>query len=301
MDRIFIPKDSELSKASISGDTTRAKLILANSPDVSCLLSHQNRDGKTALHESCIHSQQECVKILLEAGSNPNALKRADWTPLMLACTRDNLHIIQLLVEAGARLDLRNKDGWNAFMIACRQGNISILEYLIGSDMSVCECVSRNGRVPLHTAAINNKSKVFGFLLTHCSVDINTQDVCGVTPLMDACRVPGTEGLELLLEAGAATDMLDKSGRTALHIAAQAGSYECISLLVKTGLCVNSKALSNGFTPLHYAMREGHEMSVSALLTLGADVGSKDSYGRTPKELSDLCNSCKPIIPLVKK
>ena len=220
----------------------------------------------------------------------------------MLACTRDCLCIIQLLVEAGARLDLKNKDGWNAFMIACRQGNIPILSYLLASDSGVCQCVSRNGRVPLHTAAINNKPKVLELLLTRCSVDINAQDVCGACPLMDASRVPSTEALDILLEAGATADLLDRTGRTALHIAAQAGSHACINTLFeRAGLSVDARALSNGFTPLHYAMREGHAMSVGTLLTLGADIDVRDSYGRTPKELSDLCNSCKPIIPFVKK
>ncbi|KAI6646908.1 Ankyrin repeat domain-containing protein 16-like [Oopsacas minuta] len=297
MNRIFIhPKDPTLSQACITGDTHLVRHILNTCFDVGNLLSQQNRDGKTALHEACIHSQLDCVRLLLEAGSDANALKRGDWTPLMLACTRDNIEIIKLLVNAGSRLDLKNKDGWNTFMIACRQGNISTLQYLFEVDNKVSDCVSNNGRTPLHTAAINNQHQVLVFLLKHCYVDINLRDVCGVTPLMDACRLHNTTGMMLLLEIGARSDILDKLGRTALHIAAEAGTNECIYLLLtKTGLCVNSKA-NNGMTPLHYAMRERHEAAVSTLLALGADIAIKDSYGRTAKILSDLCRNTKPIL-----
>ena len=296
MDRIILPKDSALTQASISGDSNIVRHLLATCVRVDILLSQQNRDGKTALHEACIHSQLECVRVLLAAGSDPNALKRADWTPLMLACTRDNLDIVKLLVEAGGHLYLKNKDGWNSFMIACRHGNVSILKYQLGIDHTVCECVSNNGRVPVHTAAINNQHDSLAFLLNNCKVDINQQDVCGVTPLMDACRLHDTTVLSLLLTAGARTDILDKLGRTVLHIAAQAGSHESIHVLSKgSDVCVNARA-SHGLTPLHYAMREGHESAVGILLTLGADDSIQDSVGRTPQQLADLCRCSKPIL-----
>ena len=298
MNRIILPKDSALTQACISGDTCLVRHLLATCVSVGTLLSQQNRDGKTALHEACIHSRLECVKTLLEAGSDPNALKRADWTPLMLACTRDNLDIVKLLVEAGSKLYLKNKDGWNSFMIACRHGNVSILKYHLEVDNTVRECVSNNGRLPMHTAAINNQYQSLVFLLDNCKalVDINQQDVCGVTPLMDACRLHDTTILSLLLTAGARTDILDKLGRTVLHISAQAGSHECIHVLSKIPeVCVNARS-SQGLTPLHYAMREEHGSAVSVLLTLGADMSRQDSVGRTPQQLADLCRCSKPIL-----
>ena len=296
MNRIILPKDSALAQACISGDSCLVRHLLTACVRVDTLLSQQNRDGKTALHEACIHSRLECVRVLLEAGSDPNALKRADWTPLMLACTRDNLDIVKLLVESGGKLYLKNKDGWNSFMIACRHGNVSILKYHLEVDYTVCECVSNNGRLPIHTAAINNQHRSLVFLLNNCKVDINQQDVCGVTAIMDACRLHDTTIMSLLLTAGARTDILDRLGRTVLHSAAQAGSHECIHVLSKrTEVSVNARA-SQGLTPLHYAMRDGHESAVNVLLSLGADKSIQDSVGRTPQQLADLCRCSKPIL-----
>ena len=295
MNYIHQAKDSSLSQACKTGNVDTVRDLLATCCNVENYLAHKNSDGKTALHESCIYSQSECVRLLLGAGADPNSLKRGDWTPLMLACTRDSLDTIRLLVKAGGRLDIENKDGWNAFMIACRHGDVAILKYLLEAEPNSWQCVSRNGRTPLHTTAINDQSNALEFLLEQSWIAIDVQDVCGVSPLMDACRLPATDCLIRLLGHGGSTDILDKSGRTPLHIAAQSGSVACIrALLSRTKLKVNSKASSNGFTPLHYAMREGHAEAVSALVSEGASTAIRDSFGRTPTELAELCSSSKP-------
>lgn len=79
-------------------------------------------------------------------------MKRADWTPLMLACTKQNLDIIQILTENGASPTLRNKDGWNSFHLACREGNVAIVSHLLSKDPTLWQSKSRNDRTPLHTA-----------------------------------------------------------------------------------------------------------------------------------------------------
>ena len=58
-------------------------------------------------------------KAKKELKLNVNILKRADWTPLMMAALKKkSLNVIRLLVEAGADIKQRNKDGWTALNIA---------------------------------------------------------------------------------------------------------------------------------------------------------------------------------------
>ena len=73
-----------------------------------------------------------------------DALKRADWTPLMLACTKPgNGSIIAALLEGGADPSLQNKDGWTAFHLSARaaadEGEEStlVLETLLRHDGSL--------------------------------------------------------------------------------------------------------------------------------------------------------------------
>lgn len=86
-----------------------------------------NRDYKRPLHEAASMGHRDCVDYLLDRGAAVDSLKKADWTPLMMACTRKNLEVIQVLVEHGANPLLKNKDGWNSFHIASREGDPVIL------------------------------------------------------------------------------------------------------------------------------------------------------------------------------
>lgn len=95
-------------------------------------------------------------------GANVNVVKRADWTPLMLACTKQDVEVVKALVSNGADLGFVNKDGWTCLHLAAREGNVQILDTLLKS----CNCEaenavssgqlkerkSRNGRKAIHIA-----------------------------------------------------------------------------------------------------------------------------------------------------
>lgn len=76
------------------------------------MIEIMNVDGKTPLHDAAQFSQYGIVRILLNHQVNVNPIKRADWTPLMLACTKtgeDALKTVNLLMDYRAKLDLENK------------------------------------------------------------------------------------------------------------------------------------------------------------------------------------------------
>lgn len=77
----------------------------------------------------------------------------------MLACTKDSLDVVQILVRGGAGLHLVNKDGWTPLHIACRHGNANIVRFLLDTDPQCGNTVSKNGRMPLHTAGITAQGK----------------------------------------------------------------------------------------------------------------------------------------------
>ncbi|XP_060015607.1 ankyrin repeat domain-containing protein 16 isoform X1 [Lagenorhynchus albirostris] len=114
-----------------------------------------NRDYKRPLHEAASMGHRDCVRYLLGRGAAVDCLKKADWTPLMMACTRRNLEVVQDLVEHGANPLLKNKDGWNSFHIASREGDPLILQYLLAVCPAAWKTESKIGRTPLHTADIH--------------------------------------------------------------------------------------------------------------------------------------------------
>ena len=109
----------------------------------------------------------DAVRFLLESGcmSHVNALKRADWTPLMMAAAKPNTYeICKLLLEHGADPTLSNKDGWTPLHIASRQGDLDTFCLMLSSAPEVLDRCSSNGRSILNTVCLHGHSTLLSTL-----------------------------------------------------------------------------------------------------------------------------------------
>lgn len=247
-----------------------------------------NRDYKRPLHEAASMGHRDCVRYLLGRGAVVDCLKKADWTPLMMACTRKNLEVIQDLVEHGADPLLKNKDGWNSFHIASREGDPPILQYLLTICPDAWKTESKISRTPLHTAAMHGCLEAVKVLLQRCQYQPDCRDKCGLTPFMDAIQCGHINIARLLLEEHKACFCAEDSlGAQAIHRAAVTGQNEAIRFLVsELGIDADVKATSTHLTALHYAAKEGHVSTVQMLISLGADINSKDERNRSALHLA---------------
>ncbi|XP_026182125.1 ankyrin repeat domain-containing protein 16 [Mastacembelus armatus] len=242
-----------------------------------------NNDYKRPLHEAASMGHKACVEYLLREGAKVDSLKKADWTPLMMACTRRNLNVIKELLHHGADPELRNKDGWNSFHIACREGDPLVVQHLLLVAPDVCRTESKTRRTPLHTAAMHGCDEVVRILLDRCGYTPDSRDSCGVTPFMDAVRNGHISVARQLLEkhqaSPIATDLL---GAQSVHQVAVTGQEEALQFLVwDLSVDVNQRATEIQLTALHYAAKEGHTSTIKSLVELGADLYVRDKKGRT--------------------
>lgn len=89
-------------------------------------------------------------------------------------------------------------------------------------------------------------------------IDARYLEAEGFTTLMMAAHVEGRPGgVEWLLKRGADPNIASFRGRTALHVAASAGSSEKVRLLLAAGARVDARTRS-GDTPLAVARERGH-------------------------------------------
>ncbi|XP_027800638.1 ankyrin repeat domain-containing protein 16 isoform X1 [Marmota flaviventris] len=247
-----------------------------------------NRDYKRPLHEAASMGHRDCVRYLLARGAAVDSLKKADWTPLMMACTRKNLEVIQDLVEHGANPLLKNKDGWNSFHIASREGDPLILQYLLTVCPDAWKTESKIRRTPLHTAAMHGCLEAVKVLLERCQYEPDCKDSCGVTPFMDAIQCGHIDIARLLLKKHEACFLAEDSlGAQALHRAAVTGQDAAIRFLVSDlGVDVDTRATTTHLTALHFAAKEGHISTIQTLLFLGADINAKDERNRSALHLA---------------
>ncbi|NXE54733.1 ANR16 protein, partial [Casuarius casuarius] len=240
-------------------------------------------DYKRPLHEAAAAGRAACVLYLLQKGASVDCLKKADWTPLMMACTRQNLEVIQHLVEHGANPMLKNKDGWNCFHIASREGHLPVLQYLLAVSPGCWDTESTIKRTPLHTAGKEGPVTARHMGREECQYKPDSRDNCGVTPFMDAIQNGHVNIARLLLEKHqACPSAADAMGAQSLHLAAVTAQDGAIRFLVsELGVDVNERATALQLTALHYAAKEGHARTIETLLSLGADVHAKDGKSRS--------------------
>ena len=85
--------------------------------------------------------------------------------------------------------------------------------------------------------------------------------------LIDAVITNNVQITQKLLNEGAdPNQLLDESGVTPLHFAAQNNSLNVVPLLVKAGAKVDAETTPDGQTPLDIAQLHGHSMMVKILL-----------------------------------
>ncbi|XP_049805702.1 ankyrin repeat domain-containing protein 16-like isoform X2 [Schistocerca nitens] len=220
-------------------------------------LEAMNFDRRTCLHEAVTACNVSVVKYLLEKGVTVDAVKRGEWTPLMLACANSgtsSCDIVSLLLRFGAKTKAQNKDGWTPVNLAVRlalHGRASVLQFLLSS---VCGCREM----------------------------LSCTDMCGVSPFLDAAASGSLETVKVILSYYDALGDKDKKGLSALHHAARTGSVLVIEFLVKElGADVNSVSGIDRVTPLHVAAREKQSDVVHLLMKLGADTSLTDAHGRS--------------------
>lgn len=195
----------------------------------------RNNDCKTPLHEAAQFSQEKIVQILLDNGAQVDAIKRADWTPLMLACTKygtESYETVQCLLSRCASTELVNKDGWTPLHLACRTGDIQIVKLLLQLDDKIINFRTKNGRTILHVAALHGHLEIVQLLLEKYEIDVNSKDKCGNTPFHDAVCSANIDVVKLLVAKNCDVSSVNYAELNSLHLAASEGLIEMIEYLV---------------------------------------------------------------------
>lgn len=137
-----------LGLASKAGKTKVVKMILDRMKGRELLSPRTRSDhgpaGWAPLAEASHHAHPECVRLLLEAGSEVN-VGNHDNTPLHLLLwptdavrtVADRVEVMRLLLEAGASLDAKGPSEITPLAAACRWGSLPLVQLLIDAGADV--------------------------------------------------------------------------------------------------------------------------------------------------------------------
>jgi len=156
-----------------------------------------------SLEYAVLHRQTEVTKMLLEMGSDPNALGSSGTTPLADAALKGDLEGVRLLLNAGARHDAVSEAGTQPIHDAALGGNAEVIRELAKRGADVDARSRDEAQTPLHLAVVAGKPKAVQALV-ELGADGTVRDSKGRTP-MDVAERVGMADVMVLLKRAAST------------------------------------------------------------------------------------------------
>ncbi|XP_063079590.1 ankyrin repeat and SOCS box protein 2-like [Engraulis encrasicolus] len=269
-------------KSAIWNDDAEAfKQILMTVPAES--LNKPNDEGWIHLHEVAYYNAVGCSKLLLQAFPDlVNKRNDKSQTPLILAVGRKNLACVKLLINAGGDPNIANNAGETAVYKACEKGTEEILDAVLKAGGNPCRAnIARN--TPLHEA-VGTKNVNMVKMLVEAGAKTWTMDSYGIESLFTAAQCGAADVLNYLIKLGGNINTQANDGATALYEASKNGHEECVKILLSKRADVN-RTTKSGLTPLHVASKNGH-VSVVLLLLPRTNRGTIRRSGISPLHLA---------------
>ncbi|KAK9878515.1 hypothetical protein WA026_022411 [Henosepilachna vigintioctopunctata] len=136
--------------------------------------------------------------------------------------------------------------------------------------------------------------------LLNKNTSTEVKDLSGRYAIHLAAYIGNTEGLKLLIHAGAKVDLWDNKYKvTPLHCAASKGRLECVQVLIKHGANVNA-GIKTYKCPLHYAVYCSAIDCVKELLENGATPNTIQLFSETPLHVAATLGSSEMVGLLLK-
>ncbi len=191
------------------------------------------KERSSALHLAAQGNQTDAVKLLLEQPNlSLNLVNKEGRTPLQSALEKGAAPTSALLIAASADVNVADPQGVTPLITAARQNFIDVLESLLKAGAKA-DCMSNDGQTPLAFAAQNGAIRAVKAILSAAEQQGVTLDL--TNPLCIAAERGHGRIVELLLQAGAEVDGLNRSQQTALMCAAKSDNDEVLEILLKAG------------------------------------------------------------------
>ena len=261
----------------------------------------QGRDlyaGWPDLAVAAARKAPELLDSILAHGADPNAATPDGLPVLSVAVLSGAPSTVETLLDAGAQAAHGDRHGSSALLTAAREGREDMVGALLAHGVSA-DGSAGDPEPPLVAAAKAGHLAIVRTLAAG-HAHLEARDAYGTSALMVvAQRNDGTQMLRYLIDAGAATESVDKAGRTALWYAARGGHTENARLLLQRGANADH-ADEGGVTPLAAACAAGAGGTADVLLAKGVRLEARTARGDTALLLAASAGSSEIVDRLLE-
>ncbi|XAR63544.1 Non-specific serine/threonine protein kinase [Bertholletia excelsa] len=259
-------EDADVDVLDKDGDPPLVFALAAGSPECVRALIRRHANVKSRLREGlgpsvahvcAYHGQPDCMRELLFAGADPNAVDDEGESVLHRAVSKKYTECALVILEHGGckSMGIINSKNLTPLHLCIATWNVTVVRRWV--DLASPEDIS---------SAIDIPSPVGTAL-------------CMAASLKKDHEAEGRELVRLLLAKEADPNALDtQHGRTVLHTAALANDVELAKIILEAGVDVNIRSVHNTI-PLHMALARGANSCVGLLLSAGANCNLQDDEG----------------------
>eukprot|EP01083_Nonionella_stella_P168240 567423_1 len=260
----------------------------------------------TALHQACIHGEEDIVSRILAGDENTikgwinRQARYTKMTPLMAACQQGHVRCVELLlcsdsIDISINMNTVDRRKRNALINSVRLGFhgivTTLLKYSALSPQININACDEEGNSALYYAVKNNDYTVFTAIIER-NPNADLKNVYGFSALHHACRNEYNRLIEELLRYGADPNSAAFTGQTCLMSTVRKKNTQATELLIKYGANLNltyDAATSGLFgdrgmrsvSAMHLAIDEKNHSAILLLLNGGVDATIIDNEGKT--------------------
>ncbi|XP_048251522.1 serine/threonine-protein phosphatase 6 regulatory ankyrin repeat subunit A-like [Haliotis rufescens] len=273
--------------------------------DAECLI--KNKVGNSALHLASLRGYTDVAKLLLPHMEVWKNLPGQDLrTPVMMAALKGLGQLYEYLADEG-KCDLTGVDdnGDTILHLACQGGSVQIVKNLVSSKLCDINHRGQYGKTPLMIAACRGHRDVFQLLLSQnfqiSPADFSMSETLSYGHVGDCLNMSQflrarEHGLNRFMmtqkkhyisklkshleEKGSSMLLVDVSGLSLLHTAAETGNLELAEFLLSKGKVNINTRDDSGRTQVMLAAAAGQRIMFEFLTKNQCDLSLKDTESR---------------------
>ena len=255
--------------------------------------------GWTALHHSARNGSYELIEFFIKMGADIHLKTNDGQNCFHIAARFEHLNLCKTLIDIhNFDVDMTNSMGWTVLHFSAQSGSHDLIDFFVKKGVNVL-LETRAGNNSLHIAASNGHLSLCETLITKYKLDVKMTDNDGWTALRSAAENGSYELIEFFVEKKIGIYQKTNDGKNCLHIAASKGHFNlCKTLIEKINFNVDMVD-NKKWTALHYAAQKGSYELMNYFIAKGTDVLLKTKDGLNCLHIAASnghLNLCKTLI-----